>query len=239
MECGAFTILCHILPLPRGECQLLEGEDVGRAKISLMEANSIVRRPSQARQFVKPAPRRASKGFTLVELLVVLGIIVLLAGVILAALSRVRSEGQSVRCLANLRGLSHAFLMYAADNGRMLPNPSAANQSWEQVLDDAGYISDKSILSCPADPEVYPWVGSSYDWRDTGDPNTTLAGQSLSAALTRSNPVFVYETLPNWHFKKKVNVAYLDGTTATLDQKDWLADLETPIRTVSGPTGNQ
>lgn len=239
MECGAFTVLCHILPLPRGECQLLEDENAGRATISLMEAMSIVRRPSQDRYSVKPALRRESKAFTLVELLVVLGIIVLLAGVILATLSGVRAEGQSVRCMANLRGLSHAFLMYAADNGRMLPNPSPSNQSWEQVLDDAGYLGDTSILSCPADPEVYPWVGSSYDWRDTGDPSSTLAGQSISGALTRSNPVFVYETLPGWHSKKKVNVAYLDGTAATLDQSDWLRDLQTPIRNLSGPTGNQ
>lgn len=221
------------------QCQLLEGEDVGRATISLMEAMSIVRRPSQDRHFVKPTLRLVSSGFTLPELLVVLGIIVLLAGVILAALSRVRAESQSVRCLANLRGLSHAFLLYAADNGRILPNPSAGNQSWEQVLDDAGYIGDKTILMCPADEEVYPTVGSSYDWRDTGDSSTSLAGQSLSGAMTRSNPALVYETLPGWHSKKKVNVAFLDGNALMLDQKDWLLDLETPIRNASGPTGNQ
>ena len=231
--------MCHILPLPRGECQLQEGEDVGRATISLTEAMSIVRRPSQDRHFVKPAPRRVSSAFTLPELLVVLGIIVILAGVILSALSRVRAQSESVRCLANLHGLSHAFLQYAADNGRLLPNPSSAGQSWEQVLDDAGYIGDKTILMCPADQEVYPLVGSSYDWRDTGDPNSSLAGQSLSGSMIRSNPVLVYETLPGWHSKKKVNVAYLDGNAAMLDQKDWLADLEAPIRSVSGPTGNQ
>lgn len=231
--------MCHILPLPRGECQLLEGEDVGRATISLMEAMSIVRRPSQDRHSVKPARPRVSTGFTLAELLVVLGIIVLLVGVVLAALSRVRAEGQSVRCLSNLRGLSNAFLQYAADNGRLLPNPSLASQSWEQVLNDAGYITDPNILNCPADQEVYPVVGSSYDWRDTGDPSSSLAGQSISGAMTRSNPVLVYETLPGWHSKKKVNVAYLNGNAAMIDQKDWLEDLETPIRNVSGPTGNQ
>ncbi|HEX5242163.1 MAG TPA: prepilin-type N-terminal cleavage/methylation domain-containing protein [Tepidisphaeraceae bacterium] len=204
-----------------------------------MEAKSIVRRPSQDRHSVKPALRLVSCAFTLPELLVVLGIIVLLAGIILSMLSRVRAESQSVRCMTNLRGLSNAFLQYAADNGRILPNPSSASQSWEQVLNDAGYIVDPNILSCPADQEVYPSVGSSYDWRDTGDPNSTLAGQAISGPMTRSNPVLVYETLPGWHSKKKVNVAYLDGNTATLYQNDWLSDLETPIRSASGPTGNQ
>lgn len=56
------------------------------------------------------------KGFTLVELLVVISIIALLLAVLMPALSKARDQGQRVVCLSNLRSLTTAWCTYAADN---------------------------------------------------------------------------------------------------------------------------
>ena len=63
---------------------------------------------------------RAKSAFTLVELLIVLGIIVLLMTILLPAISRAREEARRVQCLSNMRQLTLAWLTYAnANKGRI------------------------------------------------------------------------------------------------------------------------
>lgn len=61
------------------------------------------------------------KGFTLVELLVVIGIIAVLISVLLPALNRARASSNSVWCLNNLKQMGIAIRMYAQDNKDRLP----------------------------------------------------------------------------------------------------------------------
>ena len=64
-----------------------------------------------------PAPR----GFTIVELLAVIGVIGILLSLILPALSNVRREAQSVSCQTNLKQLHGAMEIYRSANRDLLP----------------------------------------------------------------------------------------------------------------------
>ena len=61
--------------------------------------------------------RRSEEGFTLVELLVVIGIISLLISVLLPALQKARQQASLIACQSNLRSIGQLINMYAAENG--------------------------------------------------------------------------------------------------------------------------
>jgi len=77
------------------------------------------------------------KGFTLVELLVVIGIIAVLMGILLPALSAVRRTAQRVVCGSNTSGIGKAMLLYANDHEGDFPRAGGAGSTWNT----AGQIS--------------------------------------------------------------------------------------------------
>jgi len=117
--------------------------------------------------------RHERSGFTLVELLVVIGIIAVLIGVLLPALNKARAAANRAVCLSNIRQLGMGILMYCNNNGGWFPTCAywAENPGYEQYPDDWIYwqanrnLDDspiakllnargerfKALLRCPAD----------------------------------------------------------------------------------------
>src|SRR6476661_289587 len=80
------------------------------------------------------ATSRSKKGFTLVELLVVIGIIALLIAILMPALSKARGQAQWAACMSNLRQIGQGMLMYANENNQYLPRPASNGNG--QFYDD-------------------------------------------------------------------------------------------------------
>ena len=71
----------------------------------------------------QPAKNKTFKGFTLVELLVVISIIALMMAILMPSLAKIRQQAYRSHCLWNLSQLSLAWQMYATDNNGFLCSP--------------------------------------------------------------------------------------------------------------------
>ncbi|MDB5323211.1 MAG: hypothetical protein JWN40_4842 [Phycisphaerales bacterium] len=86
--------------------------------------------------------RGRSKAFTLVEMLVVIGILALLIAILLPALNRARESANTVNCLSNMKQFTAAAMNYAADNkGYIIPCGTPQAGWWCNIMVDNKYLA--------------------------------------------------------------------------------------------------
>jgi prepilin-type N-terminal cleavage/methylation domain-containing protein/prepilin-type processing-associated H-X9-DG protein len=162
--------------------------------------------------------RRA--GFTLVELLVVIGIIAVLISILLPALQRARDSAASIKCAANVRSVVQGLLAYAAENKQYLPaaynylgttvnlntgiqTPNKAfygYQHWSGFL--LGTVPPESF-QCPALP-------------NGGLPATDPAPGEFDASQTVDGGETTVHALPSFLSGRVTLVSAIDGTGSSV-----------------------
>ncbi|WP_269524571.1 competence type IV pilus major pilin ComGC [Coraliomargarita parva] len=95
---------------------------------------------------------KKNAAFTLIELLMVILIIGVLAGILIPAVGKVRSNATLTSCASNMRQMAVTMSLYANDHKLQFPAHSTPGHGvWSRVLVDTGYIQDPQVMACPAD----------------------------------------------------------------------------------------
>ena len=142
--------------------------------------------------------RRSGRGFTLVELLVVVAIIALLIGVLLPALGKARTASQSAVAMSNVRQLSTAQSTYASRSDGWLAGPNTSGAS--ALLESGKNLVGSTSSTTPT---------SSHDWISPS------LGDELGFSANRAERTYQLFNKFKCPRASEQAVLYVDGSAAT------------------------
>src|SRR5262245_9286146 len=147
-------------------------------------------------------------GFTLVELLVVIGIIAVLVGLLLPALNRARRASYTVQCASNMRQIAAGLLMYINNNKGVHPpamvskgapgDPYPDGWFWAGELMYQKYVNAPNMLRAGAPGQFFFEKSSVFQCPEAlppeyHDPFAGTSGQNIGQAPTdQANSIAVY-----------------------------------------------
>lgn len=121
--------------------------------------------------------RKATIAFTLIELIVVLGVIVLLAGVLIPNAMKARQKAQRITCVSHMKQIGLSFRLWSGDSEAYFPMARStndqgtlevSNEVWRTFQVMSNELSTPFILACPSDS------------RDTADDFSSLSNSNIS-----------------------------------------------------------